>query len=155
GGCVVDTEPAPHALPATDLLIEDGVIAAVGAGLPADGAEVIDASRHIVLPGFVDTHRHTWQAVLRSIAPHAALPEYFQRVLQELAPRFRPEDVYAGNLTGALECLEAGITTLQDWSHVQHSPEHTDAAIQGLRDSGIRAVFGYAYPAPDDRRPEE
>jgi cytosine/adenosine deaminase-related metal-dependent hydrolase len=51
--------------------------------------------------------------------------------------------VYAGNLAGALECLNAGITTLVDWSHINNTPEHPDAAIQGLAESGIRARYAY------------
>jgi 5-methylthioadenosine/S-adenosylhomocysteine deaminase len=154
-GLVIETEPVPHTVPGTDVLIEDGVITEVGPDLPAEGAQVIDAGSHIVLPGFVDTHRHTWQSVLRSTGPYASLDEYLERVVYGIAPRFRPEDVYAGNLAGALECLNSGITTLLDWSHIQRSPEHTDAAVDALRDSGIRAVFGYAHPAPDEPRPDE
>jgi cytosine/adenosine deaminase-related metal-dependent hydrolase len=154
-GHVIDTEPAPYVRASTDVLIDGGVIVAVGTALPADGAEVIDATRRIVLPGLVDTHRHTWQAALRSAAPDATLADYFRDVIDRFAPRFRPEDVYAGNLAGALECLDAGITTLLDWSHNQRSPAHTDAAVQALRDSGIRALFGYAHPGTADRRPDE
>lgn len=145
-GVVVDTEPDPVVLGQVDVRIEDGLIAEVGPGLPeVAGAEVIDATGRIVLPGFVDTHRHTWQAGIRAVAPDITFDTYLRRVLTELAPRHRPQDVYAGNLAGALECLDAGITTLLDWSHVQFSPDHTDAAVRGLGESGIRAVFGYCY----------
>ncbi|TMR19996.1 amidohydrolase [Nonomuraea turkmeniaca] len=145
-GVVVDTEPEPGVLGRADVRIEDGAIAEVGPGLPdVPGAEVIDATGRIVLPGFVDTHRHTWQAAIRAAAPDVDFPGYLRRVVGELAPRHRPEDVYAGNLGGALECLDAGITTLLDWSHIQLSPAHTDAALQALRASGIRAVFGYCH----------
>jgi cytosine/adenosine deaminase-related metal-dependent hydrolase len=145
-GVVVDTEPEPVVLGDVDVRIEDGLIAEVGPGLPdVPGAEVIDATGRIVLPGFVDTHRHTWQAGIRAVAPDITFDTYLRRVLAELAPRHRPQDVYAGNLAGALECLDAGITTLLDWSHVQFSPDHTDAAVRALGESGIRAVFGYCY----------
>ncbi|MEV4011184.1 amidohydrolase family protein [Nonomuraea angiospora] len=145
-GVVVDTEPEPVVLGQVDVRIEDGLIAEVGPGLPeVPGAEVIDATGRIVLPGFVDTHRHTWQAGIRAVATDITFDTYLRRVLTELAPRHRPQDVYAGNLAGALECLDAGITTLLDWSHVQFSPEHTDAAVRALGESGIRAVFGYCY----------
>ncbi|RVX47268.1 cytosine/adenosine deaminase-related metal-dependent hydrolase [Nonomuraea polychroma] len=145
-GVVIDTEPEPVVLGHADVRIEGGAIAEVGLGLPdVPGAEVIDATGRIVLPGFVDTHRHTWQAAIRAAAPDVDFPGYLRRVVGELAPRHRAEDVYAGNLGGALECLDAGITTLLDWSHIQLTPGHTDAAIQALRESGIRAVFGYCH----------
>ncbi|MDH2426184.1 amidohydrolase family protein [Sphaerisporangium sp. TRM90804] len=147
GGVAVDTDPVISAV--ADVLTEDGRIAAVGPGLPVpEGAEVIDARGMIVLPGFVDAHRHTWQAGIRAIGPDLTLPRYVERVIGELAGAHRPEDVYAGNLAGALECLDAGVTTLVDWSHVQLTPEHTAAAVEALRHSGIRAVFGYCYGGP-------
>jgi cytosine/adenosine deaminase-related metal-dependent hydrolase len=145
-GIVIDTDPVPTATGPADLLIEDGRIAAVGTGLPdVPDAEVIDASDRIVMPGFVDTHRHTWQAGIRSIAPDITLAGYLGLVLGELAPRYRPEDVYVGNLVGALESLDAGITTLVDWSHIQFTPAHTGAVVESLKQAGIRAVLGYCY----------
>ncbi|MBN6057345.1 amidohydrolase family protein, partial [Nonomuraea sp. RK-328] len=148
-GIVVDTEPQPVVIGRADVRIEDGRIAEAGPGLAAsDGAEVIDASGHIVLPGFVDTHRHTWQAAIRATMADATFGDYLQRVLGLLAPAFAPEDVHAGNLAGALECLDAGVTTLLDWSHIQFTPEHTDAAVEALRASGIRAVLGYCHGGP-------
>jgi cytosine/adenosine deaminase-related metal-dependent hydrolase len=141
GGIVIDTDPVPAVTGHTDVLIDDGRIVEVGTGLSGD--EVIDATGRIVLPGFVDPHRHTWQAAIRAIGPDISFAGYFQRVIGELAPRYRPEDVYAGNLAGALECLDAGITTMLDWSHIQRTPAHTEAAIRALRESGVRAVFGY------------
>ncbi|WP_165553518.1 amidohydrolase family protein [Kribbella capetownensis] len=148
GGVVIDTEPEVVARRA-DVLIEDGRIAAVGPDLIVDPSdlEVIDASERIVLPGFVDTHRHLWQTALRGVTVDDDLGTYFDRVLGSYGSKFRPEDVAAGNLMGALECLDAGITTVQDYSHVQTSPAHADAALDALERSGIRAVFGYG-PSP-------
>src|ERR1700759_2892624 len=143
GGCVIDTEPGVVVRPETDVLVESGAIAAVGPDLPTAGAMVLDVANRIVLPGFVDTHRHTWQAVLRGVAVDADLGEYVSLVLGQFAPRFRPDDVRTANLAGALECLDAGITPLQDFSSIQYTPDHSDAAVTGLLSAGIRAVFGY------------
>lgn len=142
GGCVLTMDPELGDLPRGDVLIEDDRIAAVDQNIDAD-AEVVDATGRIVIPGFVDTHRHTWEAAIRGCAPDATLDDYFVDVLDTFAPVYRPEDVYASNLAGALECLNAGITTLVDWSHINNTPEHPDAAIRALQESGIRAQYAY------------
>ena len=80
----------------------------MGPRLERDDAEVIDATGDIVIPGFVDTHRHTWEAAIRGCAPDATLDDYFVEVLDSFAPVYRPEDVYASNLAGALECVNTG-----------------------------------------------
>jgi cytosine/adenosine deaminase-related metal-dependent hydrolase len=97
----------------------------------------------------VDSHRHIWEGLLRNIGTDVPLEgrtSYISFVLHKLAPAFRPEDAYVGNLVSALGAIDAGITTLLDWSHIQGSPAHTDAVIQALRDSGLRAVFAYGFP---------
>ncbi|WP_026875401.1 amidohydrolase family protein [Jiangella gansuensis] len=144
-GHVISMDPQIGDLPHGDLLIEDGTIVAVGAGLAAEvtDADVIDATGRIVVPGFVDTHRHTWETAIRTCAPDATLDDYFVEVLDSFAPLYRPDDVYASNLAGSLECLNAGITTLVDWSHINNTSQHPDAAIAGLRESGIRAQYAY------------
>jgi 5-methylthioadenosine/S-adenosylhomocysteine deaminase len=142
GGTVLTLDPDLGDLPQGDVLIEGDRIAQVAPQLDAD-AEVVDASGHIVIPGFVDTHRHTWEAAIRGCAPNATLGTYFVEILDTYAPLYRPEDVYASNLAGALECINAGITTLVDWSHINNTPEHPDAAIQGLKEAGIRAQYAY------------
>ena len=149
GGSVLSLDPKVGDFSAGDVLIEGDRIAAVGPELAVDGAEVLDASGMIVMPGFVDTHRHIWEGLLRNIGTDVPLEgrtSYISFVLHRLAPAFRPEDAYVGNLVSALGAIDAGITTLLDWSHIQGSPAHTDAVIQALRDSGMRAVFAYGFP---------
>jgi 5-methylthioadenosine/S-adenosylhomocysteine deaminase len=142
GGHVITMDPALEDVPGGDVLIEGDTIAEVGTDLSAD-AEVIDAAGCVVIPGFVDTHRHTWETAIRSCAPNATLDDYFVEVLDSFAPLYRPEDVEASNLAGAIECINAGITTLLDWSHINNTPDHPDAGIAGLKASGIRAVYAY------------
>ena len=143
-GHVVSMDPDIGDLPQGDVLVEDGTIVAVAREIPAEAdAEVLDMTGRIVVPGFVDTHRHTWEAPIRGCAPDATLDDYFVDVLDTFAPLYTPEDVYAGNLAGSLECLNAGITTLVDWSHINNTPEHPDAAVQALTETGIRAQYAY------------
>src|SRR5262245_12670791 len=142
GGHVLSVDPEIGDLPSGDVLIDGDTIAGIQPQIDAD-AEVIDASGYIVIPGFVDTHRHTWEASIRGCAPNATLDDYFVEVLDTFAPLYRPEDVYAANVAGSLECLNAGITTLVDWSHINNTPDHPDAAISGLQETGIRAQYAY------------
>jgi len=132
-----------------DVLVENGVIAAVGQSLEAPVAEVIDAHGMLVIPGLVDTHKHTWQSAIRHRCTGMDLFTYFGDVFGRLGATYTPDDVYIGTLLGALAALDSGTTTLMDWSHVQNSPEHSDAAIRALKDSGIRAVFGHGWPLID------
>jgi cytosine/adenosine deaminase-related metal-dependent hydrolase len=109
---------------------------------------VIEARGRLVLPGLVDTHRHVWQGAIGGSTGKVSLLGYSGVVLLGLAPLYAPDDVYAGTLWGALQALNAGITTVADWSHNLSSPEHVDANVRGLRDSGIRGVFLYGGPGP-------
>jgi cytosine/adenosine deaminase-related metal-dependent hydrolase len=147
GGYLLTLDPAIGDLPNADVLIDGDKIAAVGTGLSAGPhANIIDARNRIVMPGFVDTHRHTWQTPVRGVLPSCTLDEYFAGMLNNIGIQYRPEDVYIANLMGALEAINAGITTLLDWSHVNNTPEHADAAVAGLSDAGIRAVYAHGVP---------
>jgi 5-methylthioadenosine/S-adenosylhomocysteine deaminase len=145
GGYVLTQDPQLGELVGADVLIDGDRIAEVGRGLSADGARTIDAAGDVVIPGFIDTHRHTWETSIRTSAPDFALITYFSAILDKFAPHYRPDDVYAGNLWGALECINAGITTLVDWSHIMNTPDHADAAIHGLQESKLRSVFAYGF----------
>jgi hypothetical protein len=130
-----------------DILIEDGKLAEIAPDIGAspEAAATIDGTNRIAIPGFVDTHSHSYQGVLRAIMPNGALdPDYNRDVQATLTPAFSPSDVYAGVLMSALGFIDMGTTAIVDLSQISHTPEHSDACISALRDSGIRAVFGYA-----------
>jgi len=146
GGIVLSQDDELGEMAGADVLIEGDRIAEVGRGLSAADARIIEADGDIVIPGFVDTHRHTWETSIRTCAPDYTLGAYFGAILDQFAPKYRAEDVYAANLWGALECINAGITTLVDWSHIMNTPEHADAAVKGLQDAGLRSVFAFGFP---------
>lgn len=132
-----------------DLLIEDDRIASVGQLDGVSDAEVVDARDRIVLPGFVDSHRHMWQTALRTIACNWTLGQYFARMRGQLGGVFRPDDTFASTLLGMVEALDSGITTVVDWSHNLNGPDHADAAWDALQKGGGRAIF--AYGATNDQ----
>ena len=149
GGHVLSMDDEVGELSTGDVLVEDGRIAAVSPRLEVEDAQLVDVSGHVVMPGFVDTHRHTWQAPFRGVCADWTLEDYFRGIRTTISPNCSAADVYAGNHLGALEALDAGVTTILDFSHCNNTPEHADAALQGLRDAGIRALFAYGYyPAP-------
>ena len=134
-----------------DVLIEGDRIAAVAPNIAADDAAVIDASQMLLLPGFINGHLHTWQTGLRGLAADWTVAEYMQAMHRGLATLFRPEDIHIANLMGALNQINNGATTLVDWCHNNPTPEHSDAAIRGLDDAGIRALFLHGSPKPDPK----
>ena len=149
-GQVLVGDPGEGRFERTDVLVEGERIAALGAGAAgAEATEEIDAEGSLVLPGFVDTHRHTWQTAMRGACADFTLLDYFRGIRLQLSSVIGPEDLYAGNLAGALEALDAGVTTLLDFSHCMNSPDHADEALRGLREAGGRAIFAYGmFPVP-------
>lgn len=130
-----------------DILITGSTITAVGQNLDAKGAHVIDATNMIAMPGMVDSHRHSWEGQLRRINPNATcLEDYSNATHFSFAKYYRPSDIYVGNLLTALGAVDAGITTLIDNSHNSRTAEHSDAAIEALLDSGIRAIHASGAP---------
>jgi cytosine/adenosine deaminase-related metal-dependent hydrolase len=137
-------DPAIGDFVSADILVEGSRIVDVKASIRAS-AEVIDARGMVVVPGFVDAHRHCWQAVFRRAIANADFGGYSDFV-NGLIPAMRPEDVYAAHLLSDLGALHAGITCLLDYSHVSKTTDIADAAVRGHLESGIRAVYAYAAP---------
>ncbi|MEU8935438.1 amidohydrolase family protein [Streptomyces sp. NPDC048409] len=141
GGVVVSMDSAIGDLARGDVLVENGKITLVAERVDAPDAEVIDASDRIVMPGFVDNHRHGWQTAFRGAGADWTFPEWAVAMHGTVKPHYRPEDVYVGTLLGRLEALHSGVTTMLDWYHVAQGPEHEDAAIAALREVPARSVF--------------
>lgn len=146
GARVVTMTPGRPDCEYIDLLIDNAHIVELGAGLPGEGAEVIDMTGRIIVPGLVNTHLHTWQTALRSTGADSRSLGHLMNVHGYTADRFRADDLRIGALTGALNQINCGTTSIGDCCHNNPTPEHTDAAIQGLTESGIRAVFMHGTP---------
>jgi cytosine/adenosine deaminase-related metal-dependent hydrolase len=159
GGVVLTLDRRIGDFAQADVLIEDGKIREVRPNLAvsADAAAVIDAANRIVVPGFIDTHSHSYQGLLRNIMPNGLLsPDYNRDVQSTLTPVYEPEDAYAGELITALGMIEMGTTAIVDISQVSHTPEHSNACVRALQDAGIRAVFSYHRGAgPRARYPQD
>jgi len=151
GGTIVSMDNKIGDLIRGDILIQGKAIAAIGPDLKAADAQVIEAHDTIIVPGFVDAHRHSWEGQLRRINPNSpTLADYSNATHLSFAKAYRPEDMYVGNYLTAIGCIDAGITCLIDNSHNARSAEHSDAAVEALLDSGIRAVHASGAPQAGD-----
>src|ERR1700722_9680412 len=140
-GTIVTMDSRVPNLSTGDVLVDGGRIAAVGVNLQADGAEVIDAAGSIVMPGLVDAHHHMWLGVMRRMMPDVDdLFAYIGVVAETLGAHYRPLDMYVSTKLTAVASLDAGITTIIDACHSSRSPGHTDAALDALDETGIRAL---------------
>ena len=146
--CVISMDPKVGDFVTADVLIEGDTITQVGPNLAEgldDAVTVIDATDTILIPGFVDTHRHMWQGQLRRMVPNVDVAGYLG-LRNAFAVKYRPQDQYAGTLTNAYGAVNTGVTTLLDLSHNTRSSAHADAGVDALEESGMRAVFAYAPP---------
>lgn len=147
GGIIISMDPDVGDIARGDILIDGAKIAAIGRDLAVGDAEVVDASNRIVIPGFIDCHRHSWEGQLRMIDPNAGnMDGYMNATHLSFGTYYRPEDMHVGNLMTAVGCIDAGITCLIDNSHNARSAAHSDAAIEALMASGIRAVHASGGP---------
>ena len=133
-------------LPAVaDILIEDGVISAIAPDLSDRAGEgactVIDGHDRLVVPGFVNSHYHSHDTLLKGV--FEALPLDIWSVLA-LPPAFPPRqagEIRVRTLIGAAECLLRGITTVQDMVRLHpFSVEHFDIVLDAYEEIGLRAV---------------
>lgn len=144
GGCVLTLDSKVGNFARADVLIEAGIVAEVGPGIRARGAEVVDATDAIVMPGFIDSHRHVWHSLFRNSGDGASVAAY--------APYYRAEDVHAATLGGLLAAVDAGITTVVDWFDLDLAPEFSDAALSAHDEAGVRSVFAAAGEAGEEWR---
>jgi cytosine/adenosine deaminase-related metal-dependent hydrolase len=128
-----------------DVHVQDGLIRAVGKGLQAQGAEVIDGRDMIVLPGLVETHWHMWNTLLRSMSGDTRARGYFA-TSAGLGKVYQPDDMYQGTRLSCLEAIWSGITTVHSWCHNIRAPSYAEADLRALRESGLRARFSYGTP---------
>ncbi|MEY2622173.1 MAG: hypothetical protein RIT26_1993, partial [Pseudomonadota bacterium] len=150
-GTLVTMDPRLGDMPNADILIEGDRIVDIAPRIDAPSAQRIDARGMIVIPGLINAHMHTWQTGLRGVAGNWTVLEYFKKMHAGLATLFKPEDIEIANRLGALNQINCGTTTLVDWCHNNPTPAHTDAGIDGLAASGIRAAFFHGSPKPDPK----
>ncbi|MFI6817214.1 amidohydrolase family protein [Nonomuraea sp. NPDC050328] len=148
GGHLISMDGEYGELPQGAVLIEGDRIAAVARDSSEfDGvdAQVIDAQGGFILPGMVDSHRHTWMALLRGISADQSLMEFLGNVFYGIGSLITAEDMSAASTVGAIEAIDSGVTTIMDCCDCVNSPDHAIAAVDALRATGIRHVYSYGF----------
>jgi 5-methylthioadenosine/S-adenosylhomocysteine deaminase len=165
GGIVLTMDPGGTDYNQADVLIQGSKIMAIGPSV-GGGGEVIDCTGKIVMPGFINTHHHQYETIQRASIPDGLLrgnfpQESYGSVVQNVWTSGRitqgstvlwdlgrspydPEDCYIAELVAGVAGINAGVTTAIDTSQSSHTPEHTDAMIQGLMASGQRSIYVYS-----------
>jgi cytosine/adenosine deaminase-related metal-dependent hydrolase len=143
GGTVLTMDRALGDLETGDVLIEGERIKAVGSGLAASGADVIDAKGMLVIPGLIDSHTHMWQAPLKGLgAALWGMADYSKHVFP-LREKFSAEDMEDATYACGVEMLDKGVTTVLDFCHNVMSPAHAERALAAHRRTRQRILFAY------------
>ncbi|KAL9057147.1 MAG: hypothetical protein Q9162_002475 [Coniocarpon cinnabarinum] len=148
GGTLLLHDDDDHVTPTkSDVLVEGPKIIRIAPEIPTSKAStILDCHNKIISPGFIDTHHHVWQTQLKGQHANQTLRQYLSTGC--FASFFyNAEDVFWGELSGTLEALDSGTTTVVDHSHANYSPDHSYAAVAATIASGIRSVFAYS-PTP-------
>ncbi|MCZ4585964.1 amidohydrolase family protein [Rhodococcus opacus] len=146
GGTVLVGNPLEERFVDADVLLRDGRIAEIGS-VPSDGAPEIDARGTFVLPGFVDSHHHLWEASMRGLTADWDITQFMARIRSSYAKFHTAQDIHAGTLSGAVAALDCGVTTSIDYMHCVNTPEHAEASVDAISEVGIRSVFCYGLNA--------
>ncbi|AHH20972.1 amidohydrolase family protein [Nocardia nova SH22a] len=156
GGHIITMDPEFGDLPEGAVLVEgDRIIAIARSADEFAGvdARVVDARGGYILPGMIDSHRHTWMALLRGISADQSLMQFLATTFYGIGSVVQPEDAAAASTVGALEALDAGVTTIFDCHDCVNSPDHARADVEALRATGIRSVYAYGMQQYDYRPP--
>jgi 5-methylthioadenosine/S-adenosylhomocysteine deaminase len=148
GAAAVTMDPDLGTMQSADVLVEGDRIVAVAASIPGDDCEVVDAAGKVLIPGFVDTHRHLWMTVLRSLCSNMSTIEFLWSIRLQIAGTFTPADTYNATYVGALEALNAGVTTTSAFEHNITSEEDAREGIRAMHETGIRGIFGFGMLSP-------
>lgn len=151
GGTVLTMDQQASVLPATDVLVVDGRIQAIGEDIetPA-GGETLDVRNCWVLPGLVQGHVHLGQTFFRGLAEGRRLLPWLQERIWPLEAAHDEDSAYWCGLLGAAECLLSGTTTIQD---IGIGPG-ARGLLQAIEDSRLRALAGMCLMDEGEALPE-
>ena len=136
---IVTMNPQRAELARGDIHIRDGVILALGQGLAAPGAEVIDATGCVVTPGLVNTHHHLYQTLTRAVpGGQDALLFGWLKTLYPIWAKFGPEEMFTSAQVGLAELALSGCTMTSDHLYLYPNGARLDDTIAAAGEVGLR-----------------
>lgn len=136
---VLTMDDAGAELSGTDILIRDGVIAEIGQGLMAEGAQVLNAAGAVVTPGLVNTHHHLYQTLTRAVpGAQDALLFGWLKTLYPIWARFGPEEMFVSAQIGLAELALSGCTLTSDHLYLYPNGARLDDTIAAATEVGLR-----------------
>lgn len=126
-------------LAGADLLIQGGVIAAIGVALDAPGARIVNAAGCVVTPGLVNTHHHLYQTLTRAVpGGQDALLFGWLKTLYPIWARFGPDEMHVSTQVGLAELALSGCTTTSDHLYLFPNGARLDDTIHAAAEVGLR-----------------
>ncbi len=136
---VVTMDAARAELRGADVLIRGGVIAAVGQGLTAPGAQVVQAQGCVVTPGLVNTHHHLFQTLTRAVpGGQDALLFGWLKTLYPIWARFGPQEIFTSAQIGLAELALSGCSMTSDHLYLFPNGSRLDDSIAAASEVGLR-----------------
>lgn len=149
GATVVTMDPTRLVVRDGAVAFADGRILDIGRTQPIlaahPGADVVDCTDRLVLPGFVNTHTHLFQTLLKGLGDDRVLSDWFTCMTGPSAAQLTAEDCYAAAMHGCAEALTTGTTTIVDFMYAHPREGLGDAVAEAMRDVGIRGVMARGY----------
>ena len=136
---VVTMDATRRVIAGGEVLIDGGEILAVGTGLSAAGAQIVNAQGCVVTPGLVNTHHHLFQTLTRAVpaAQDAALFGWL-RTLYPIWGRMGPDDIRLSTQIGLAELALSGCTCSSDHLYLFPNGARLDDSIEAASEIGIR-----------------
>ncbi|MEP1355259.1 MAG: 8-oxoguanine deaminase [Tateyamaria sp.] len=135
---LVTMDDTRRVLNGADILVRDGAVAAVGAGLVTEG-EVLEAEGCVITPGLVNTHHHLYQTLTRAVpAAQDALLFGWLSTLYPIWARFTPEHMFVSAQVGLAELALSGCTMSTDHLYLYPNGVRLEDTISAAREVGLR-----------------